>query len=92
MTMIEQPSSEEMALAPGVTMQPLEAAAPSAPRLHDSSMSGSSKAAILLVALGAGHAAEVFKYLKEDEIEALSLEMAQLEHVKPAENTDVSRE
>ncbi|WP_320669651.1 flagellar motor switch protein FliG [Patulibacter defluvii] len=44
---------------------------------------GRRKAAILLVSLGAERAADVFKHLREDEIEALSLEMAKLGQVPP---------
>src|SRR5690242_10193337 len=62
--------------------KPTQIYAPSAPP----QMKGMNKAAILLVALGSQHAAEVFKFLKEDEIEALSLEMAQLNSV-PSEQT-----
>jgi flagellar motor switch protein FliG len=86
--MIEQPTSEELALAaqaPGATLQPLEAAGSPAPGANK--MQGISKAAILLVGLGAEHAAEVFKFLKEDEIEQLSLEMAQLGNV-PSSKTE----
>src|SRR6201989_186192 len=42
---------------------------------------GRSKAAILLVSLGAQRAASVFKHLKEEEIEQLSLEMAKTRQV-----------
>lgn len=42
---------------------------------------GRQKAAILLVALGPEKAAEVFKHLRDDEIESLSLEMAKLGQV-----------
>ena len=45
--------------------------------------SGRRKAAVLLVTLGSDHAAEVFKHLREDEIESLSLEMAKLYNVEP---------
>ena len=48
----------------------------SAPRLG-----GRQKAAVLLVSLGRERAAEVFRHLKEDEIEALSLDMAKLQQV-----------
>ena len=42
---------------------------------------GRQKAAVLLVSLGPDRAAEVFKHLKEDEIEALSLEMAKTRQI-----------
>jgi flagellar motor switch protein FliG len=46
-------------------------------------MNGRKKAAVLLVALGASRAAGVFQHLRDDEIEALSLEMAQTRQVSP---------
>src|SRR3954453_942507 len=46
---------------------------------------GVSKAAALLVSLGAEPAASIFNHLREEEIERLSLEMAQLESVPPNE-------
>src|SRR5919106_3482606 len=42
---------------------------------------GRKKAAVLLVSLGPDRAAEVFKHLKEEEIESLSLEMAKTRQV-----------
>jgi flagellar motor switch protein FliG len=48
---------------------------------------GLQKAAILLVSLGPERAAEIFKHLKEDEIEALSLEMVKTRQV-PQETTE----
>ena len=51
---------------------------PARPRLR---LPGRQKAAVLLVSLGPQRAAEVFKHLKEDEIETLSLEMAKTRQV-----------
>jgi flagellar motor switch protein FliG len=45
--------------------------------------SGRRKAAVLLVTLGSEKAASVFKHLREEEIESLSLEMAKLHNVEP---------
>jgi flagellar motor switch protein FliG len=42
---------------------------------------GRKKAAVLLVSIGSDKAAEVFRHLREDEIETLSLEMAKLQHI-----------
>lgn len=42
---------------------------------------GRNKAAVLLVSLGPERAAEIFRHLREDEIEELSLEMAKLREV-----------
>jgi flagellar motor switch protein FliG len=55
-------------------------------------LTGVSKAAALLVSLGAGQAAAVFKHLREEEIERLSLEMAQLDSVPPHETEAIYNE
>ena len=44
---------------------------------------GRRKAAVLLVLLGSELASEIFKYLSEEEIEQLSLEIAQLDEIEP---------
>jgi flagellar motor switch protein FliG len=75
-----------MAGAPGGELQPLNAPAPS-PGPSGHGLKGVSKAAVLLVSLGAARAAGVFKHLREDEIERLSLEMAQLDAV-PSHQTE----
>jgi flagellar motor switch protein FliG len=49
----------------------------------DVNLKGRKKAAVLLVALGAENAAEVLKHLSEKEVEALSLELAGLEGIRP---------
>ena len=46
-------------------------------------LSGVQKAAILLIALGPERSADVFKHLKEDEIEELTLEIANTRSVSP---------
>jgi flagellar motor switch protein FliG len=48
---------------------------------------GREKAAVLLVSLGPERAAEVFKHLKDEEIEALSLEMAKTRQI-PADTSE----
>ncbi|MEA2479103.1 MAG: flagellar motor switch protein FliG [Thermoleophilaceae bacterium] len=81
--------SDELALTgPAAGMQPLDSPAPAGP----GGLKGSSKAAVLLVALGSARAASVFKYLKEDEIEALSLEMAQLDTIPSDETEEIFHE
>jgi flagellar motor switch protein FliG len=50
------------------------------PRLK-TKISGREKASILLVSLGPDRAAEVFKHLKDEEIETLSLEMAKTRQI-----------
>jgi len=46
-------------------------------------MNGRQKAAVFLVTLGSEISAEIFKHLREDEIEALTFEIARLETVDP---------
>src|SRR5579871_5827254 len=55
-------------------------------------INGRKKAAVLLVALGPDRASEVFKHLHYDEIEALSLEMAKLQHVDADLTAEVMEE
>ncbi len=55
-------------------------------------MEGIQKAAILLIALGPEKAANIFKHLKEDEIEQLTLEIANIRNVSPSEKEDVLNE
>jgi flagellar motor switch protein FliG len=58
------------------------------PRKRATRLGGRQKAAVLLVSLGPERAAEIFGHLKEEEIEALSLDMAKLNQVP----SEVSRE
>jgi len=48
---------------------------------HKEDLSGKQKAAIFLVTLGAEVSSEVFKHLREDEIEILTFEIARLENI-----------
>ncbi|HMW61656.1 MAG TPA: flagellar motor switch protein FliG, partial [Leptospiraceae bacterium] len=48
-----------------------------------SSLTGRQKAAIFLVTLGPDVASDIFKHLREDEIETLTFEMARLDKVQP---------
>ncbi len=50
---------------------------------YDEELSGVQKAAILLISLGPEKSANVFKHLKEDEIETLTLEIANTRNVPP---------
>ena len=52
-------------------------------------ITGLQKAAILLIVLGPEKASAVFKHLKEDEIEALTLEIANTRSVSPQVKDDV---
>ena len=55
-------------------------------------LNGTRKAAILLIALGPEKAATIFKHLKEDEIEELTLEIANTRSVSPQIKDDVLNE
>ena len=57
-----------------------------------SELDGVQKAAILLITLGPEKAAGIFKHLKEDEIEQLTLEIANTRSVTPAEKEQVLNE
>src|SRR5215204_566323 len=81
-----------LAAGPGAELQPLNqpAAAPSVG--GPGQLKGVSKAAALLVSLGAEQAAAIFKHLREEEIERLSLEMAQLDSVPSQQTETIYRE
>ena len=55
-------------------------------------LSGREKAAMLLITLGPERSAQIFKHLKEDEIEQLTLEIANIRTVSPAEREKVLSE
>ena len=52
-------------------------------------MSGREKAAMLLITLGPERSAQIFKHLKEEEIEQLTLEIANIRTVSPGEKDRV---
>ena len=54
--------------------------------------SGKEKVAILLIALGSQNSAEIFKHLNEDEIEELTLQIANMRLVSPEEKQMVIEE
>lgn len=54
--------------------------------------SGKEKAAMLLISLGPERSSEIFKHLKEDEIEQLTLEIANIRFVSPEEKEKVLEE
>ena len=58
----------------------------------DGNFSGVQKAAILLIALGPERSAEIFRHLKEDEIEELTLEIANTRSISPDVKEDVLNE
>jgi flagellar motor switch protein FliG len=55
-------------------------------------MSGREKAAMLLITLGPERSAQIFRHLKEDEIEQLTLEIANIRTVSPTEKERVLQE
>ncbi len=57
-----------------------------------SKLSGKSKAAILLIALGPERSASLFSHMHEDEIESLTLEIASLQRILPQEKDAVLEE
>ena len=58
----------------------------------EKNMDGVEKAAILLIALGPEKSAQIFKHLKEDEIEQLTLEIANTSSVSPQTKEQVLNE
>jgi len=54
-----------------------------------SDLGGKEKAAMLLIALGPERSSEIFKHLKEEEIEQLTLEIANIRSVNPEEKNKV---
>ena len=60
--------------------------------MADEQLTGVQKAAVLLIALGPEKSSSIFKYLKEDEIEELTLEIANTRSVSPQTKEDVINE
>lgn len=56
---------------------------------NNSEINGVQKAAVLLIALGPERSANIFKHLKEDEIETLTLEIANTRSISPATKDQV---
>src|SRR5271157_4940990 len=59
---------------------------------HKKALTGRQKAAVFLVTLGSEVASEIFKHLREDEIEQLTFEIARLESIEPQERDQVLME
>ena len=59
---------------------------------HKKSLTGRQKAAVFLVTLGSEIASDIFKHLREDEIEQLTFEIARLESIEPQERDQVLME
>ncbi len=60
--------------------------------LTETGYSNREKAAILLIALGKDHSAKLFKQLSDDEIEQMTLEIANMRRVAPETQKDILRE
>lgn len=58
----------------------------------EQSISGVQKAAVLLIALGPEKSSQIFKHLKEEEIEELTLEIANTRSITPQLKEDVINE
>lgn len=61
-------------------------------RMGEDKMSGLQKSAILLIALGPEKSANIFKHLKEDEIEELTLEIANTRSITPQIKEEIIEE
>lgn len=57
--------------------------------LARSSITGKQKCAMLLIALGPATAAQIYKHLKEEEIEQLTLEIANIRNISPEEKDKI---
>ncbi|MCX7786253.1 MAG: flagellar motor switch protein FliG [Spirochaetes bacterium] len=71
----------------GSAAAPAAAAAKKGATTHKKELTGRQKAAIFLVTVGSEVSAEIFKHLREDEIETLTFEIARLETID-AEDRD----
>ncbi len=55
-------------------------------------LSGRQKAAIFMISLGAERSSDVMKHLKDEEVEALTFEIARLDHIDPVQKELVLKE
>jgi flagellar motor switch protein FliG len=55
-------------------------------------MTGRQKAAVFLVSIGSDISSEIFKYLREDEIETLTFEIARMETIEPEQKDAILNE
>ena len=67
-------------------------AAPTGGRKAKQALSGRQKAAVFLVTLGSEISSEIFKHMREDEIETLTFEIARLEHFSNEDKEGVLQE
>src|SRR5215469_12196759 len=68
------------------------AAAGSSKKKGQKEYTGRQKAAIFLVTIGSELSAEIFKYLREDEIETLTFEIARLETIDSEQKDTILQE
>ncbi|MFZ5352085.1 MAG: flagellar motor switch protein FliG [Bacillota bacterium] len=61
-------------------------------RIKQGTLSGRQKAAVLLITLGPEKSAQIFKHLKDEDIEQLTLEIANMRTVTPEEKENVLQE
>jgi len=61
-------------------------------RREEKKLTGKQKSAIFLVTVGPDVAAEIFKHLREDEVEQLTFEIARLEKIEPEDKDKVLME
>ena len=61
-------------------------------KMANAELTGVQKAAVLLITLGPEKSASIFKHLKEEEIEELTLEIANTRSISPQEKEDVLNE
>jgi flagellar motor switch protein FliG len=81
-------SEAEKAATPAPAPQVAARKLPSQQRI----LSGRQKAAVFLVTLGSELSSEIFKHLRDDEIEQLTFEIARLESIEPPERDKVLME
>lgn len=60
--------------------------------MAETKLTGKQKAAAIIISLGAEDASKIYKYLKEDEIEFLTYEIARLQHLDPQVMEDTLRD
>ena len=60
--------------------------------MPDRNLSGKEKAAVLLISLGPDNSAQIFQHLDDEEIEELTMEIANMQHVKSETKDDIMEE
>ncbi|MDR3334673.1 MAG: flagellar motor switch protein FliG [Treponema sp.] len=73
-------------------MAKLSGSAGTSRKKDDTDFSGRQKAAVFLVTMGSEVSAEIFKYLREDEIETITFEIARLETVESGQKDGILQE